>query len=172
MSNQVRLKLLPGARCFFDEPVQVKVAGLRPRQVVTMRARSTDERGEVFSSLASYRADGRGEIDLDREPSLSGSYVGVEPMGLLRSLRAETLHTYFYKNKVFNPHVVNFSMHEEEGGMLAESTNERLLMGDGVSRVPVKEGNIHGVLFTPPGTEGFPCLQPHILFVNIIDLAT
>ena len=153
MSSQVRLRLLPSARCLFDEPVQVKVSGLRSRQVVTMRARSTDEKGVVFSSSATYRADGSGEVNLDRDPSLSGSYVGVEPMGLLCSMMPDTLHKRFQKTNSINPHVVRFSVHEEEGEgrMLAEATNERSLLGDGVSRCPIKEGNIRGVLFTPPG---------------------
>ncbi|XP_078120684.1 acyl-coenzyme A thioesterase 5-like [Sander vitreus] len=160
MSSQVRLRLLPRARCMFDEPVQVKVAGLRARQVVTMTARTTDDKGLVFSSSATYKADGSGEIDLERDPSLSGSYVGVEPMGLLWSMRADTLHRRFIKTTSLNYHVVNFSVHEKEGEgrMLAEATNERLLIGDGVNRLPIKEGNIRGVLFTPPGRGPFPAL--------------
>uniref|UniRef100_A0A3Q3KHF6 Uncharacterized protein n=1 Tax=Mastacembelus armatus TaxID=205130 RepID=A0A3Q3KHF6_9TELE len=146
------LRLLPSARCLFDEPVQVKVEGLRSRQVVTMKARSTDEKGVVFSSSATYRADGSREIDLLRDPSLSGSYVGVEPMGLLWSMKADALHKKFQKPCALNPHVVKFSVHEEdrEDRMLAEVTNERLLIGNGVSRVPVKGRNFQGVLFTPP----------------------
>ncbi|XP_031153986.1 acyl-coenzyme A thioesterase 1-like [Sander lucioperca] len=160
MSSQVRLRLLPRARCMFDEPVKVKVAGLRARQVVTMRARTTDDKGLVFSSSATYKADGSGEIDLERDPSLSGSYVGVEPMGLLWSMRADTLHKRFIKTNSLNHHVVNFSVHEKEGEgrMLAEETNERLLIGDGVNRLPIKEGNIRGILFTPPGRGPFPAL--------------
>uniref|UniRef100_UPI0037E890EC acyl-coenzyme A thioesterase 1-like n=1 Tax=Semicossyphus pulcher TaxID=241346 RepID=UPI0037E890EC len=162
MSSQVRLRLLPSARCLFDDPVQVKVAGLRSRQAVTMRARSTDEKGVVFSSAATYRADDNGEIHLDRDPSLSGSYVGVEPMGLLWSMKADTLHKRFQKTKSLNPHVVKFSVHEEEeeeeGRVLAEADNERLLLGDGVSRIQVSEGNIRGVLFTPPGEGPFPAV--------------
>ncbi|XP_032387988.1 acyl-coenzyme A thioesterase 1 [Etheostoma spectabile] len=161
MSSQVRLRLLPRARCMFDEPVQMKVAGLRARQVVTMRARATDDKGLVFSSSATYKADENGEIDLERDPSLSGSYVGVEPMGLLWSMRADTLHKRFQIKNSLNPHVVNLSVHGEEEGvgrMLAEATNERLLIGDGVSRLPIKEGNIRGVLFTPPGRGPFPAV--------------
>ncbi|XP_026169820.1 acyl-coenzyme A thioesterase 1-like [Mastacembelus armatus] len=160
MSSQVRLRLLPSARCLFDQPVQLKVEGLRSRQVVTMRARSTDEKGVVFSSSATYRADGSGEIDLLRDPSLSGSYVGVEPMGLLWSMKADALHKRFQKPCALNPHVVKFSLHEEdrEDRMLAEVTNERLLIGNGVSRVPVKGRNYQGVLFTPPGEGPFPAV--------------
>ncbi|KAK5860380.1 hypothetical protein PBY51_021861 [Eleginops maclovinus] len=162
MSSQVRLRLLPRARCMFDEPVQVKVTGLRSRQVVTMRAGTTDEKGVTFSSSATYKADGSGEIDLQRDPSLSGTYTGVEPMGLLWSMRPDTLHKRFIKTRSLNPQVVKFSVHEEEqeeeGGMLAEATNERLLVGDGVRRRPVKDGNICGVLFTPPGEGPFPAV--------------
>ncbi|XP_026169204.1 acyl-coenzyme A thioesterase 1-like [Mastacembelus armatus] len=160
MSSKVRLRLLPSARCLFDQPVQVKVEGLRSRQVVTMRARSTDEKGVVFSSSATYRADGSGKIDLLRDPSLSGSYVGVEPMGLLWSMKADALHKYFFKDNALQPHVVKFSVHEEgrEDRMLAEVTNERLLIGNGVSRVPVKGRNFQGVLFTPPGQGPFPAV--------------
>ncbi|KAG7236615.1 hypothetical protein INR49_000739 [Caranx melampygus] len=163
MSSQVRLRLLPSARCLFDEPVQVKVSGLRSRQVVALRARSTDERGVEFSSSATYRADGSGEIDLDRDSSLSGSYVGVEPMGLLWSMRPNTLHKKFQIKNSLHPHVVRFSVHEEEeeeeeGRMLAEATNERILIGDGVICRPVKDGNIRGVLFTPPGDGVFPAV--------------
>ncbi|XP_073332934.1 acyl-coenzyme A thioesterase 1-like isoform X1 [Pagrus major] len=167
-SDEISCQVLPSARCLFDEPVQVKVGGLRSGQLVTMRATSIDERGVVFSSSATYRADGNGEIDLDRDPSLSGSYVGVEPMGLLWSLRADTLHQYFLKNKVLEPHVVKLSVHEEEGEgrMLAEVINERFLIGDGVSRLSVKEGNFQGVLFTPPGEGPFPAVLDLCTFMS------
>ncbi|XP_029971844.1 acyl-coenzyme A thioesterase 1-like [Salarias fasciatus] len=168
MSSQVRLQLLPRARCLFDEPVQVKVAGVKSYQVVTMKATSTDERGVLFSSSAVYRADESGEIDLNRDPSLSGSYVGVEPMGLLWSLSPETLHKHFNKTKALIPQVVKISVHEEgeEGQMLAEVTNERFLIADGVSRVPVSEGNINGVLFTPPGEGPFPAVLDLCTFMS------
>ncbi|KAF7223240.1 acyl-coenzyme A thioesterase 1 [Nothobranchius furzeri] len=158
MSTQVRLRLLPSARCLYDEPIQVKVTGLRSRQEVTMRARSTDEKGVVFSSSATYRADGNGEIDLNRDPSTGGSFHGVEPMGLLWSMKPHMLHKKFQKSNSLNPHVVKFSVHEEADRMLAEAINERFLLGDGVSRVPVRHGGIRGALFSPPGTGPFPAV--------------
>uniref|UniRef100_A0A668S5V7 Uncharacterized protein n=1 Tax=Oreochromis aureus TaxID=47969 RepID=A0A668S5V7_OREAU len=154
----IQLKLLPSIKCMFDEPIQVKVAGLRPRQVVSMRAKLTDDKGVVFSSSATYRANGNGEVDLKRDPSLGGSYIGVEPMGLLCSMKPHTMHKIYQKTNAINPQVVKFSVHEEEGRLLAEMTNERLLMRDGVTRVPVNEGNICGVLFTPPGKGPFPAV--------------
>ncbi|KAM9844967.1 acyl-coenzyme A thioesterase 1-like [Aulostomus maculatus] len=166
MTSQVQLRLLPRARCLYDEPLQVKVVGLKMRQVVTVSARMTDERGVVFNSSATYRADSSGEIDLERDSSLSGSYVGVEPMGLLWSMKASTPHKNFYMSRVLNPNVVKFSVHEGwevEDRVLAEATNERLLMSDGVCRVPIIRENFSGVLFIPQG-EG--------LFPGVLDLNT
>lgn len=159
MCSQVRLRLLPSARCLFDEPLQVKVAGLRSHQVVQLKARATDEKGTDFSSWAVYRADQNGEVDLCTDPSLSGTYTGVHPMGLLWSLKPDKLHLRFIKTKSSSPHVVKFSVHDEERDMLlAEETNERCLMGNGVKRQTVKEGNVRGALFTPPGDGPFPAV--------------
>lgn len=160
MASQIRLNLLPGTKCLYDETIQVKVAGLRSKQLVSMKARTTDDKGEVFCSSAIYRADRNGEIDLERDPSLGGSYVGVEPMGLLWSMRPDNLHKEFMKTEAVNPVLVRFSVHDEggEGRILAEVINERLLIGNGVSRIPIKEGNIRGVLFTPPGKGPFPAV--------------
>ncbi|XP_028987811.1 acyl-coenzyme A thioesterase 2, mitochondrial-like [Betta splendens] len=159
MSPKVTLQLLPGLRCLFDEPVQVKVSGLRAKQTVTVRARSADDRGVVFRSWATYRADSKGELDLDRDPSLGGSYAGVEPMGLLWSMKPDASHKRFQLNNSLNPHVVTFSVHgDEQGQALAEAMNERVLIGQGVCRLPVREGKIRGVLFTPPGEGPFPAV--------------
>ncbi len=136
MSSQVWLRLLPSTRCLFDEPVQVKVAGLRSRQVVSMRTRSTDEKGVLFISTATYRA----EREL-RWSWTHGSAVVDEGRRLAQK---------FEKTNSLKSHVVKFSMREGEGRMLAEVISERFLIGEVVSRLPVKEGNFHGVLFTPP----------------------
>ncbi|XP_077413385.1 acyl-coenzyme A thioesterase 3-like [Vanacampus margaritifer] len=163
MSSQVRLRLLPSARCLFDEPIHVKVAGLGSGQVVTLRARATDQQGVVFRSAAIYRADDSGELDLCRDAALCGTYEGVEPMGLLWSMRATVPFKYFQWNKALSPHVVRFSVHdgvdveeEERGGALAEATNERVLMGEGLAREVVNLGKCTAVLFTPPGEGPFP----------------
>ncbi|CAN9502786.1 unnamed protein product [Ophioblennius macclurei] len=167
MSSQVRLQLWPRARCLFDEPIQVKVAGLRSKQQVTLKASSTDERGVAFNSSALYRADDSGEIDLNRDPSLGGSYVGVQPMGLLWSMSPNAPHKHFNKTKALVPFVMKISVHEEgEDQVLAEATNERVLMADGVSRVTVREGNINGVLFTPPGEGPFPAVLDLCTFMS------
>ncbi|XP_051884658.1 acyl-coenzyme A thioesterase 1-like [Pristis pectinata] len=155
----------PGPKCLFDEPVRVRVGGLSPLQQVTLRAGLTDEKGEAFSSVALYRADERGELDLSRSPSLGGHYTGIEPMGLFWSLTPHTPFGRLVKRDVAaSPLRVRIEVFDGHGGdprelperPLASCVNERWFMREGVTRIPVREGRVRGVLFVPPGDGPFP----------------
>ncbi|XP_078262425.1 acyl-coenzyme A thioesterase 1-like isoform X1 [Rhinoraja longicauda] len=158
----VRVWLEPGSKCLSDEPVRVRVGGLSPLQPVTMRAGLSDEKGEAFGSAAFYRADERGELDLSRSPSLGGHYTGTEPMGLFWSLSPVKPFSRLVKRDVAgSPLRVHIEVFDGHGGdpqerPLASCVNERWFMKEGVTRIPVREGRVRGVLFVPPGDGPFP----------------
>ncbi|KAJ8269886.1 hypothetical protein GJAV_G00107890 [Gymnothorax javanicus] len=160
MSSGPRMRLLPSNKCFFNESIRIKVEGLTAGQSLELRARLTDDKGVTFKSSGIYNADQRGEIDLDNHSSLGGSYTGVEPMGLFWSLRPETSHCKLWKRDVLSELLVEIELHDSEkpGTVLARETNVRGFMGEGLRRIPVKEGRIRGVLFLPPGPGPFPCV--------------
>ncbi|XP_070844267.1 acyl-coenzyme A thioesterase 1-like [Chaetodon trifascialis] len=156
-SSQIRLKILPSARCLFNNRVQIKVEGLAPHKPVELRSRLVDDRGVIFKAAAQYKADESGQVDVCRAPSLGGSYTGVEPMGLFWSLAPETPHTKFLKKNVLSPILVEIeALSGETGKLLASETNERGFMVEGMKRIPVETGRIRGVLFVPPGKGPFP----------------
>jgi acetyl esterase/lipase len=64
-----------------DQPVAVTVQGLPAGARTTVTARATDTDGTIWSSSAQFTATSAGEVSLD-QPSLGGSYTGVNPMGL------------------------------------------------------------------------------------------
>ncbi|XP_008283006.1 acyl-coenzyme A thioesterase 1-like [Stegastes partitus] len=162
--SQIRLKILPSVRCLFDKLVQVKVEGLAPHKPVQLRSKLVDDRGIVFKASALYKADGSGQVDVSRAPSLGGSYTGVEPMGLFWTMAPDTPHNKFTKKNVLSPTRVELeAVNEETGVVLASETNEREYMTEGMKRIPVEEGRIRGVLFIPPGKGPFP---------GIVDLYT
>ena len=70
-----------------DQPVQIGVTGLAPGQEAVIRVWSTDAKGVDWLASATYRADATGDINLARDPALSGSYKGVSGMGLIWSMR-------------------------------------------------------------------------------------
>ncbi|XP_076612654.1 acyl-coenzyme A thioesterase 1-like [Chaetodon auriga] len=156
-SSQIRLRILPSARCLFNNQVQIKVEGLAPHKPVELRSRLVDDRGTIFKASAQYKADENGQVDVCCAPSLGGSYTGVEPMGLFWSLAPEIPHSKLLKKNVLSPTLVEIeALSGETGKLLASETNERGFMVEGMKRIPVEEGRIRGVLFVPPGKGPFP----------------
>ncbi|ROI27647.1 Acyl-coenzyme A thioesterase 3 [Anabarilius grahami] len=147
------IRLLPSYKCSFEDPVHVTVSGLNPQQRVDLRSKITDENGLVFKASATYQADGSGQVDLNRDPSLGGSFTGVEPMGLFWALKADVVSCKFALKDVTRPALVDIECVIEDK-VIAKVTNERHCMTDGVRRIPVTEGRIRGTLFMPPDSDG------------------
>ncbi len=72
-----------------DQPVSIRVSGLTPGTIASLRLRSTDSNGVPWSSSAAFRASPAGTIDPAQSAALSGSYTGVSPMGLFWSMRPD-----------------------------------------------------------------------------------
>ena len=64
-----------------DQPVTVSVRGLPAGAQTTVTAKATDADGTTWSATAQFEATPAGEVSLG-QPSLGGSYAGVNPMGL------------------------------------------------------------------------------------------
>lgn len=69
-----------------DQPVHIVVSGLGRGRTVTVGLRSADMTGRVWVSQAVFRSNGSGAVDLASDPALGGSYLGVDPMGLIDAL--------------------------------------------------------------------------------------
>ena len=69
-----------------DAPVHLRVSGLGSGDEVTISAQARDAGGKVWRSQAQFTADGGGVVDLDRAQPRSGTYQGVDGMGLFWSM--------------------------------------------------------------------------------------
>lgn len=142
-----------------DRPVQMRVQGLSPSQLVTLRASLMDEQGECFQARAFFRADGAGEVDPGCHPALGGSYAGVWPMGLFWFLQPDTLFRRLVKRDVAgSPFLVRLEVFDgvclvtgPQDQPLASCVAERWYVCPGMQRVPIREGRVRGALFLPPG---------------------
>ncbi|XP_053459425.1 peroxisomal succinyl-coenzyme A thioesterase-like isoform X2 [Nycticebus coucang] len=154
------LSLEPAGRCCWDQPVRIAVHGLAPKQRVTLRASLRDEKGALFQAHARYRADARGELDLERASALGGSFAGLEPMGLLWALEPEKPFWRFLKRDVQTPFAVELEVLDghgpEAGRLLGRAVHERGFLRPGVRREPVRAGQVRATLFLPPGPGPFP----------------
>src|SRR5687767_3765311 len=84
-----RLTVTPRG-ALMDAPVVIRVEGLRPGQEATLRASAADAEGRAWQSEATFQPTPKGLVDASTQPSLSGTYTGVDAMGLFWSMRPAT----------------------------------------------------------------------------------
>ena len=77
---QASISVTPPA-ALVDQPVAATVQGLPAGARTTLTATARDTDGSTWSATAQFQATSAGEVSLD-QPSLGGSYTGVNPMGL------------------------------------------------------------------------------------------
>ncbi|KAM3622344.1 uncharacterized protein V6R79_023449 [Siganus canaliculatus] len=74
-------------RALIDEQISIKGRFLAPHCPVTVCAQMHSEDGDLWESCAYYNTKADGTINLARDSSVGGSYLGCEPMGLFWSLQ-------------------------------------------------------------------------------------
>jgi hypothetical protein len=76
-------------RTLVDEPVIIRIVGAPIHQLVTIDARMRDQSGRQWTSNATFLVNADGSVDLDRQSPVSGTYTGVDPIGLFWSMKIE-----------------------------------------------------------------------------------
>ncbi|XP_067349414.1 peroxisomal succinyl-coenzyme A thioesterase-like isoform X1 [Channa argus] len=163
----VKLSVHP-SRGLVDEKFIVMVQKVPPGFQLTVHALYKCEDGHNWEAFGHYTADATGTVNVAEDPSLGGTYSGVEQMGLLWSLRpvpGSKPGLRMRKMNVQTPMEVTISVyegHQTEGFTdqvpLASVLVERWYMAPGVRRVPITEGGLTATLFLPPGPGPFPGL--------------
>ena len=162
-----------------DVPWHITVTNLQPNHNYTIVSScKPDVDAKTFIAYAHYVSDGNGNIDLDKSKSQGGTYVGIEPMGLMWSLAVEKgvqeadigspkfNDKNFMKNNVSSPIKVMISVSEghdkfedvqdlQFASFLTQQTVERLYMSPQCLRIPLREGRLRGTLFVPSGEGPF-----------------
>ncbi|XP_036415875.1 bile acid-CoA:amino acid N-acyltransferase-like isoform X2 [Colossoma macropomum] len=171
--RMVRLLTATPSRALMDEQIVLKGHYLPCNSPVTFRARMRCENGNLWESMSHYHTDENGDVDLTRDSSMGGSYIGCEPMGLFWSLqpaRGQEEGLRLRKKNVDTPYTVHVTMLEghillrdssEDEEMigkqeLATVTVQRWYKAPGVQRIEICQNQVVGTLFLPPGPGPFP----------------
>ncbi|XP_071314725.1 peroxisomal succinyl-coenzyme A thioesterase-like [Trachinotus anak] len=163
----VKLSVQP-SRGLMDEKFVVLVQNVPPGFQLTIHALHQCEDGHSWEAFGHYTADATGTVNVSEDPSLGGTYSGVEQMGLLWSLRpvpGSKPGLRMRKMNVQTPMEITISVyqgHQTEGFVdqvpLAGVLVERWYLAPGVRRIPITEDNLTATLFLPPGPGPFPGL--------------
>jgi dienelactone hydrolase len=150
----------------FDEDVFIIAAGLERGERVVMTASMKDDNGLAWTSRAEYVASGFGVVEPHRQPPDSGSYTGVEPMGLFWSMTPDDGSGTPFLKTSSDPVTVDITA-SAGGSKFASVSIERLFISEGVEKVEPGDG-LHGTLFTP--ASGTP--SPGVIVLHGTDAHT
>uniref|UniRef100_A0A673B548 Acyl-CoA thioesterase 19 n=1 Tax=Sphaeramia orbicularis TaxID=375764 RepID=A0A673B548_9TELE len=160
----VKLSVQP-SRALVDEKFIVLVQNAPPGFQMTIHSLHHSEDGHSWEAFGHYTADATGTVNVSQDHSVGGTYSGVEPMGLLWSLRpvpGSKSWLRFRKMNVETPMEVAISVYQGHQTVfvdqvqLASVVAERWYMAPGVRRIPVTESDLTATLFLPPGPGPFP----------------
>jgi dienelactone hydrolase len=146
-----------------DQAVHVKVSSLHAHERVTISGQATDRDGAVWRSTATFTADERGVVDLDRSAPVTGTYRGADGMGLFWSMGPSTgdPDRSWYLPRLSTPaHTFEVRLTVTAGGReLAARTLTREMTMPGVTlrALQLASDAVAGDLFLPPaGTARHP----------------
>jgi dienelactone hydrolase len=153
-SHSPQIEILPNP-AFVDEPVSVRLSGLRPGAKVTLRAAVRDDAGREWESHGVYIATKDGRIDTSVQECKGGNYRGVDPTGPFWSMSspgdAGAERATFCKNGA-EPDRVRITA-EADGARVVSATLERRWLAPNSDRRELNAGGTVGWLFIPPGSE-------------------
>ncbi|XP_061085512.1 peroxisomal succinyl-coenzyme A thioesterase-like [Conger conger] len=154
------------SRGLVDEKFRVVVKNLLSGQDVTLHSLLRSEDDDLWQAFGHYVSDDEGTVKVAEHVCVGGSYQGMEPMGLLWSMKpvpGSRTGLRLRKKDLSTPMLVHISVycgHISQGfretKALACAVAERWYMAPGVRRVEVTEGGVRGTLFLPPGSGPFP----------------
>lgn len=150
------LEVAPGS-ALVDVPLTIRVTGLPPGGRVTLRATMASTPEVAWQSSAVFVADGQGAIDLAQHAPVSGSYEGIDAMGLVWSMTptSDAWREARPPASQLEPARIHFEA-EHAGEVIAGVGVERLRLAADVGRHELRAHGLVGTLFLPPRAAEVP----------------
>lgn len=135
--------------CLVDETVAIRVLGLQPGERVSLKLWSSFNQTVLLSS-AIFIADSKGVVDLSSHAPQSGSYAGVDAMGLFWS-RAPVDNEVAkgFETVSSDPLMATLTAEAEDGGASISHSIRRVYLGPGVVSREVRADGLFGKMFEP-----------------------
>lgn len=138
-----------------DDPLDIRLSDFGPNEEVTVRAHTTDSRGQTWLSFGRFTTDGDGSVSLTQQAPITGTYEEIDPRGLLWSMQIpEGPAKPFTKTEAYTVHVSV----QQNGTAVASTTIKRRFIDSGVIEHSVDEDNLVGVFFEPTGSGPHPAV--------------
>jgi len=158
-TTMAELQIEAPAKSQWDHNIDIHIKGLIPNQPAELVLTALDEAGVTWRSVGTYIPPESGEISTAADPSVAGTYVGVQQMGLFWSMQAQGSTHAFYK-KTADPLICQVEVKQLERS--SQIRLERHIISDRVRRVEIHEDGVTGTWFQPKS----PGKNPAILVLG------
>jgi len=132
-----------------DQELEISVCNLKANEKIILELSSNDKDNNIWKSKALFQADNEGIVNVTKQAPLSGSYSGIDPMGLFWSMKPtssdpskNTLLSLFTLN-ILN---INLSVFSDDK-LLTQKTIHRLPVAPNVEKKEIRKDGIVGTLF-------------------------
>jgi hypothetical protein len=154
IAGQPRLLVAP-ERPSLDTELRIRLHDVPPGGEVTLHASMSDPHGLQWRSSAVFRADSAGVLDLRRDAAVRGDYHGVDPMGLIWSMRQAPGSRPDQPVDFLAPTPLRLTA-EVTGAPAAAVEVPRRRVPDGLHRTDVRDHGLIATLFRPERGGPFP----------------
>jgi acetyl esterase/lipase len=143
-----------------DQPIVIKVEGLEPGGLVTIRLQFTDDRQQIWASSVEFIADASGTVDLQSMQPIRGDYREPDLMGLFWSLQlldssATSFPFLFSATRSATP--LQFTVTAEiNGGVVTTASIVRQFYADSVERTEIVTPGLVATFFRPRTAGRYP----------------
>jgi hypothetical protein len=153
LKNKPEISITP-LKTLIDQPLEIVISNLPPNQQITLNATLKDSGNNIWRSSALFEADNKGIVDVAKQAPISGSYKGLDPMGLLWSmLPINNKASHFMLGS--NGLEILFSV-KIKNKIEAEKTIKRSLASANIEKRSIREDGLVGTLFFPRNMQKLP----------------
>ena len=154
-----KLDIVPKKSLVDERLSKTVVSELKPAQNVKLKLSVTNNVNLKYASSFQFQADDDGVIDLSQVVPMCQSYHDPDPMAIYWLMKPQKgSDKRFWPLKVNNGLECKYEVISETDDVIAKETIFKDYMGEGVQRIEVRDGNIVGTLFLPPGPGPHPCV--------------
>lgn len=147
-TDTMALRVEP-ATALIDEPVTIQVTGAVPGVPIDITAAMTGHDGNRLSATATFVANDAGCVDVTTDATVSGSYVGVDRMGLIWSMTPADDAASVGGAAVARGAGFEVEITATQGSASTRCLIQRRWLADGVTVTPIDDAGLTANLFLP-----------------------
>jgi len=150
-------RIVAPAAAPIDEDVRFRVVGLAPKAAYELQAELVSRAGTIWRSSAQFAADEQGVIDPAKTAPVSGSYQGIDAIGMFWSMvntKERQSDSSLFESD--DQSVVSFSLRQGDK-TLAEHRLTLRKRAIGVSSTEIRDPVV-GTLYAPYGQKNLPAV--------------